>query len=275
MSDPRLWGTYAKIGRAKKHLKDLNREVRFFLDASPYRLVSDPDRQPGSGQEFLYRIHIERNPPPRLALIVGDIVHNLQSALDHLMWQLVLVAGGYPTAQTMFPVVWDKAKAADPKWYAWQFGRKVRGASATAIALVDRFQPCHVPDPDHNLLTMLHRLDVRDKHQTLHVMGGASGPAGIVIGTPTDTFYTQFTGSPDDAVSPLEENAVVLRLPGDFFRPFIGQNLTQAQVKAYMPFTVVIQDAAPGENWLLDSLPALVRFVRFTVRRFEVQFFDS
>ena len=38
------------------------------------------------------------------SLILGDLLHNLRSALDHLAWQLVVDGGGTPSQDTNFPV---------------------------------------------------------------------------------------------------------------------------------------------------------------------------
>src|SRR5690606_21763862 len=40
-----------------------------------------------------------------VSAIVGDVLHNLRSALDQLAWQLVLFDGGTPNQLTTFPVL--------------------------------------------------------------------------------------------------------------------------------------------------------------------------
>ena len=39
-------------------------------------------------------------------VLIGEILHNLRSALDHLIWQLVILETGAPptTTKTAFPI---------------------------------------------------------------------------------------------------------------------------------------------------------------------------
>ncbi len=41
---------------------------------------------------------------PYFSVVVGDVIHNLRSALDHLAWQLVILDGGQPNDSTQFPI---------------------------------------------------------------------------------------------------------------------------------------------------------------------------
>jgi len=43
-------------------------------------------------------------PPEDLALIAGDAIHNLRSALDHIAWELVAAGSSEPNHRTQFPV---------------------------------------------------------------------------------------------------------------------------------------------------------------------------
>ena len=63
-------------------------------------IVAESDPNTGD-QVFKFRV---RAPiPVDLSLVIGDAVHNLRSALDHLAWQLVLANGQTPTTQTAYP----------------------------------------------------------------------------------------------------------------------------------------------------------------------------
>ena len=65
------------------------------------KLLSDPD----SGWH-IFRWLVSTEPPVEdLSLILSDIVGNLRSTLDYLVWQLVLLGGRKPGRQASFPVV--------------------------------------------------------------------------------------------------------------------------------------------------------------------------
>jgi hypothetical protein len=86
-----------KLVRADEHLKDLNNEVAAFLQIRPYEVVTKKDIPAGN----LYGQVIYRHAPPDLLLmLIGDVLYNLRSALDHLAWSL---AGTHANKRTEFP----------------------------------------------------------------------------------------------------------------------------------------------------------------------------
>ena len=42
--------------------------------------------------------------PEDFPLIIGDTLQNLRTALDHLVWQLILSNGGTPNVNSAFPI---------------------------------------------------------------------------------------------------------------------------------------------------------------------------
>lgn len=42
--------------------------------------------------------------PVSVSVILGDVVHNLRGALDHLAWQIVASTGRNPSTSTYFPI---------------------------------------------------------------------------------------------------------------------------------------------------------------------------
>jgi len=66
-----------KLTRARSHIEDLEARVRTFLDSEP----CDLEHVAVAGGLGL-RLRVKTPPPPELAAVVGDAVHNLRSALD-------------------------------------------------------------------------------------------------------------------------------------------------------------------------------------------------
>lgn len=97
----RLAGVLLKIERAKQHIADLDVAIRSFCNSDPYtlRIKEKPEIQ----HVALYVDSVSPL-PDEIALIVGDAVHNLRSAFDHLAWQLVEAGGGTPNHHTYFPI---------------------------------------------------------------------------------------------------------------------------------------------------------------------------
>lgn len=162
MQEPSLAPVRLKIGRAEEHLDTLDAEIGVYLANEPYAAVREYDPQHG---ERLAGIRVTQPPPAHLALVIGDYLHNLRSALDHLAWQLVIASGNTPTPRTEFPIYKDASV------YQQRVGRVViqPGVTAPIGADVESLQPYHRGDDALNHpLWVLHDLSNIDKHRTLH-----------------------------------------------------------------------------------------------------------
>src|ERR1700682_1271322 len=94
-----LVGPYLKTRRAEEHLENLRSQLRVFYDSEPCRFIREDDVE---NQMHLIRMKIADIPDP-IPLIAGDAISNLRASLDHLVWQLAVVPGEYPT-KTQFPI---------------------------------------------------------------------------------------------------------------------------------------------------------------------------
>lgn len=73
----------AKLNRAKQHLQELQDLRRAFEDSQPYTVVEEETDVP---ERLAYRLHIHHEPPVELSTTIGDVLHNLTSALDALAY---------------------------------------------------------------------------------------------------------------------------------------------------------------------------------------------
>lgn len=165
-----LSGPRAKIDRADEHLDALYSELEAFFEPYSNRELAYHARD-GAWDVILVRPLLDEIPPLRLSIICGDVVHNLRSALDHLVWQLVLAEGNKPGKWTSFPIY------SDPKDFNLnvRFRKKKRGSgpleginpNGQAWAAIEGAQPYYAVNPRANPLSMLNELDVTDKHRSL------------------------------------------------------------------------------------------------------------
>jgi len=168
---------WLKFKRAQQHMVDIRREARRYANAHPYRLV--PIRQPKRYDNIRrYKVEITEQPDPIIAIMLGDFIHNLRSALDH-----VVVAATSPHSKrknAAFPVstenLWEKdaqrryiiRDAARRK----SFLRAIDGLPDEAQTIVIRAQPYQLPDrAQENILALLSRLENADKHRELITIG--------------------------------------------------------------------------------------------------------
>jgi hypothetical protein len=99
-----LDGAFAKLRRAKEHLQLFEEEASRVLVDIPRPLVTDVTYDPDVPR-FLVRPRDDARVPSRLSTIAGDVIQNLRSSLDHLAYQLPILATGSPWEHTQWPIV--------------------------------------------------------------------------------------------------------------------------------------------------------------------------
>jgi hypothetical protein len=155
---PSLDGCRAKIKRAGRHLKELDSEIQAWVETHPYRFALEEDRKTGEG---IVRVRADKGdepPPVEWGLIVGDITHNLRSALDHLTCQLATLNKASCDA-TQFPI------ANTTTAYAVEIRkRRVDGLTDRHKAMIKGVQPYHRRQPGL-YLAVLRDLSNADKHR--------------------------------------------------------------------------------------------------------------
>lgn len=165
MTKPTLQECRAKLARADHHRGSFERVFDTFLNQDPYSITVDFDPESG-WHDFRWKVDQDA-PVDELALIFGDILTNLRSALDYLVWQLVVLAGKQPTDRNSFPIVRNLEN--------WRSARsdRLRGVEDRWIDKLNSLQPYHSQDaPDLHPLAILDRVNNINKHRAL--------PLGVV-----------------------------------------------------------------------------------------------
>lgn len=170
-----------KLDRAEQHLAELAAEVQRFTDRHPYEAVPQPYAD--DGRQFLrFVLRFTEQPSELLAVIAGDVVHNIRSALDHL------VVANVPEERRKFagfPIFWTCPFDAEGKVRSDRTGRAwtrcTTGLPPLLLRQVEMLQPYRDPagddreamrargiDPDDvHALGNIGRFDNADKHQAL------------------------------------------------------------------------------------------------------------
>lgn len=170
-------GIQAKLDRAEKHLDCLDELIGTYLDGDPYRVVGNEGTEGGYHYWAIF-LEVERFPPDELwGPIIGDAVHNLRSALDHVAWNFATDAARRETPRRIeFPVFLDDP-AEDPE-VRGAFRKRINCLRPECHAVVDGAQPYKTRD-SHHPLWILQGLWNTDKHRVLHT-------AGFMFGSPSD-----------------------------------------------------------------------------------------
>jgi hypothetical protein len=171
-----LDGCREKVTRAGDHLATLDSESRRFVEEQQYAFAFETDAKTG---EKVIRLRSRRqpalDPPVRLGIIAGDVLHNLRSALDHLVWQLATIGKG-PGERNQFPI-FDT-----PKQFKEKRAQYLKGVLPKHRTMIEGHQP-YKGGPTGRALTVLAKLNDIDKHRVVHagVGFGLTGPGTISL----------------------------------------------------------------------------------------------
>lgn len=132
--------------------------------------------------------------PPYVPLLVGEILHNLRSSLDHLIYGLLPEGGETRRDRSEFPIFLREDE------FEKNARRKYGGIGEVAEQIVRSSQPFMVPRPLAHPLWQLHDLNRIDKHRHLHLVQrsliGAFPSQGGGVGAPSVTTGPVVPGRP-------------------------------------------------------------------------------
>ena len=155
-----------KIIRATEHLDSINRHIAEITSrAGAYEIIKD-----AHGKET---VSFLVEPPSAVALLAGEIVYHLRSALDHLAFDLVkLNPGGIVLPANWeenccFPL-WLKIPKKTPSFNC--FDHILPGISRDAFAFIESMQPYRSGEGHHNVMAIIAKLSNVDKHRYLNAI---------------------------------------------------------------------------------------------------------
>lgn len=166
---PSLAGCWLKHSRAKRHIETLESILREFGDSKPYRITGKFD--PEQRALIITAETLHKPDTSDWGVLLGDIVHNLRSALDHLVWQLALLSGSKTGNHLQFPIertgagYWSCGKKGEPSTRE----HRLRGVAERYRAVIDEAQPYRAgPHAGAHSLAILSYLSNVDKHRFIH-----------------------------------------------------------------------------------------------------------
>jgi hypothetical protein len=146
-----------KIERAREHVAALNEKINAYLLKRPFRAVV---RQQPYLCELQLAVETKLPIPKELSLIIGDVVHNLRSSLDIMMFGLIGHKVSRPE-KLYFPFPKKDTREAIEGAIT---GAQVHLAGPRIVAAIKSLEP-H-PNGKYGLYG-LHELDVTDKHKLI------------------------------------------------------------------------------------------------------------
>ena len=164
---PTLLGCWAKLRRAELHLRDLHTEVGRYIEGNHAETVRSFDP---ATKVFEARVQVTRRPNyVAWSVLLGDFLHNLRSALDHLVWQLVLVSGERtPDRRNQFPIALQEEHYLGVDGREGMRERMLTGVAQEHRVVIDRVQPYRLgEEAATHSLAHLQRLNNTDKHRIM------------------------------------------------------------------------------------------------------------
>lgn len=206
LHSPRL-----KLARARQHLNRLDELVSAFardFQAHPPG-VTLKDQPDDDGYPWTYvLLDSPTEPPADWGLLVGDAIHNIRSALDNLVAQLIFADGGVATFDR-------KSRHGFPIYEHPNDGRMrlaLEKLSETNRAAIKALQPYEHPGTsESNRMLALALLDNFDKHSMVPTVIAMTWAEAITLTSGSTSVPIPGPGQP----VPLKNGAPLLRL----FRP--------------------------------------------------------
>lgn len=172
---PQLTGARAKLEHAGVHAGLIRDEILRVTGPEAYSVVQKVEN---GGKSHTWFIEGLKAFDTRLPLWIGDCMHNLRSAWDHIAYELVRqVPNLQPTERTTFPLL---ARAPKVPVYILP----APGPHVDAMTIVDDAQPYRAGG-EANPLAILRHLDIVDKHRELLAVAAAVDVP--YYGSPKDT----------------------------------------------------------------------------------------
>jgi hypothetical protein len=176
-----LDGIRFKIDRAKKQIYEFNREIvsgAINVSGKDLRATYEFTANTTTAvpvSDLIFSIQGDAPPVPFIfSILAAECCHHLRSALDHLVYQLVIEQTKKPpTFNSAFPIV-GKGKKVKKAWrnpvqeYEAQTSRLVQDLSPNAAGLIEHFQPLKRGATYHeDPLWILNELNNTDKHRII------------------------------------------------------------------------------------------------------------
>lgn len=161
-----LSGVRAKFERALEHHAALEREITPAFEGECHQIKSSAEYHPHIDYYVFQVIELPVEWRMRVAVMLGDLVHSLRSALEQLAWQLVLNHSGHPKTRKQktrieFPIKLNRRNLDS----TYTFSK----VSSSDQAILDLAQPYNGSgNPKLHSLAILQQLSNRDKHRLLN-----------------------------------------------------------------------------------------------------------
>lgn len=260
---PPLWSARFKLVRAEEHLDSVVKTLRAFAYGD-CQLVPEKDTE---RHAIFLRVCLPK-PPDSLASVIGDFLFNVRSALDHIVYRLVLMNEPERASnRNAFPI----CSSADNFAEALK-GKRLDGVPEKAVTLIESLQPYEGRENPLRTLDDLHNVD---KHKSLHLTTAVASAVALEWLDEQDPVLATFLGD-DELRDGARFGGVGLSLDDPLASRFVSR-LEEVKVQGKAAIFVAFDNATAEslESHRVDAvLQSIFQFVRYTVFEAFEPFFD-
>ncbi len=276
---------WLKIQRAEKHMVDIQEEARRYAKSNPYEFIRT--RLPDDHPQIVGYFHITEQPDPMIAIMLGDFIHNLRSALD---WVVVACSPKSRRYDASFPIFPDDPFAKDINGNYMvsnsnqrdRFNSLIDGIHSEARASIIGLQPYQATNllgfgaNLHNL-RVISRLENADKHRQIITLGEGGQDFFLHFIFPGFPLSIPFKEPLGTGTQYLKDNTEIRwNLPPGGFPPIDGSPIKPSEVDVHLVGTmkILVQVAGmrgmqPSDNFLLDGILGDISDVREILTKLE------
>lgn len=251
-----------KLARAATHVEHLHAETARYLAEEPKPRL---DVEPTDGREYLLRLRVPKQPDPEWAAVIGDVLHNVRSALDSATWAVVGKHMPRPMktgeeAGVVFPIYKANEAFDKGRWAPSDLPEPVRNVFRSVQPFVNVHGRGHASDVeteqiDNHPLMLLKTWSNIDKHRGMHATVCALVNPWVALPEGADS---RWLGADP---WPWHDGSIVFRVPIDGLNggsPVFGDTFAVA----------LEEDAGPlSAPAIHDRLGGLVTQARLTLLR--------
>lgn len=263
-----LDGPIAKLDRAKTHFQALNKSIGAFKRSKTHDFVVTKF-DPNTGEKVVNLRILKEPKNPEWGLILGDMAHNLRSALDHLVWQLVILNDEKPRRQNQFPIIGAEKEywEVPPNHSESVRDRMLAGVAEDHRAFIDMVQPFnalgHLAEGGRTSLSMLSWISNADKHRVIH--------AGFVLTEePSPELFDITSPHPGGVAVNMEMNWGELKDGAEIMRFRPDPPGAHVNVNASIPTYIAFRQG--GLDMRAEEIKIVFNWVDAYVRGFEPLF---
>lgn len=155
---------HAKVERADQHFREIAQGMLEWSSDQPYRLVQSMS---DGGTRHLFRLQLTKPIPVDWAVLLGEALHDLRSALEQSVYWLIVDWSKKPPRRSGFPVFRTRPA------FQSQGAGLIKGIGPGPAAFIEWLQP--YPQRSNRAPTVAvrtaHDLWNQDKHRLVHLWG--------------------------------------------------------------------------------------------------------